>query len=249
MPDYKVYKPTTQELETISKFSLICDRMFIENDKITVVNAKIDNKGGVTGIEGLAILELKQPHSFEEKIGFFKISQFLSVIKKMANYEVRIYDKFVYVVDLDNKFKIKMFLTPEETNVIPYTDVMSKFDRGYINPDSTRFSLDWKVINDAVGYQKLLSKKSLYFYSKDGETVSIKIADDFENDRGNMAEIDIVQNIQHNNLEKFKDGGYVRAELNIASLIEDTYEFTILDRAVLLKGLEHDTKYLILAKI
>jgi len=249
MPDYKVYKPTAQELETISKFSLICDRMFIEPDKITVVNGKTDNKGGLTGIEGLACLELQHPHNFEEKIGFFSISQFLSVIKNMTNYEVRIFDKYVYIVDLDNKFKIKMFLTPEQTNLIPYTDVMGKFDRGYVNADSTRFSLDWKVINDAVSYQKLLKMKSLFFYSKDGETISIKIANDFENDDANMVEMDIDQNIEFNNLQKFKDGGFVRVELNISTLVEDTYEFTILERAVLLKGLEHNTKYLILAKL
>ena len=249
MPDYKVYKPTEQELDTISKFSLICDRMYIENDRITVVNGKMDNKGVLGGIEGLACLELRQPHNFEEKIGFFSISQFLSVIKKMTNYEVRIYDKYVYIVDLDNKFKIKMFLTPEQTNLIPYTDVISKFDRGYANEDSTRFSLDWNVINDAVGYQKLLKKKSIFFYSKDGESVNIKIADDFESGDANMAEIDIEQNIQFNNLKKFKDGGFVRIDLNIGTLVEDTYEFTILDRAILLKGLEHNTKYLILAKL
>lgn len=247
--EYKIYKPTEQEIQTLEKFSIISDKMYIEPDRISVIDGKPDNKGDANNIKKLAVFNIEKPHNFENKIGFVSISQFLSVISSIKNYEIRIYDKYVLVIDLTNNFKIQMFLTPEDAYMIPYTDVLGKFERAYANPNVTRFSVDWSIIKNCVMYQQLLNKKNLFFYSKNNDSISIKIADMFDSDSSNMAEIDIDSNIAMNESPLFKNGGFMKIELNIKTLIEDTYEVTILEKAILLSGAKHGTKYMILAQL
>jgi len=239
------YKPTEKEILILDKFSCINEKMFIESDRISVIDGKIDNSGNISSISKMAFVKLDNPHNFDKKIGFFNIKKLLQLLKTIKNYDLKIYDTYVDVIDLDNKFTIKIYLTPEEKNLIPCVDSESKFNKIYTMADSARFSIDWSVMTNLIKNQKILNKKYIYVYSKKDNSISVKVADDFTAN-SDSAEIEINGNIEFINLNAMKNGKFIRFELNIEMFVEDTYEITVLEKAILFKGLNSGVKYMIL---
>jgi hypothetical protein len=247
--DYKVYKPTKQEIDVLTKFAKINDCMYIEPDKICSILGTMDkNTGTLKSLDRIAAFELTTAHNFESKIGMYSINEFLGIIKTMDSYEIRIYETYLLIIDLDKKIKIQMFTIPEDAKLVPYTDVIGKFDRGYAKTDIIRFSMSWDMLKEVSKYQKILKSNGIWFYKK-GDDLAIRISNEFTSTHSNMAEIEITDNKSDIVGDFFKNGGHTKMNFDLDILIEDTYEFTIMDKIVLMKGLEKNAKYLFTAQI
>jgi hypothetical protein len=178
----------------------------------------------------------------------YSINEFLGIIKTMDSYEIRIYETYLLIIDLDKKIKIQMFTIPEDAKLVPYTDVIGKFDRGYAKTDIIRFSMSWDMLKEVSKYQKILKSNGIWFYKK-GDDLAIRISNEFTSTHSNMAEIEITDNKSDIVGDFFKNGGHTKMNFDLDILIEDTYEFTIMDKIVLMKGLEKNAKYLFTAQI
>mgnify|MGYP001769304436 CR=1 FL=1 len=250
MVDYQIYKPSEDEIETLKKFSLLAsnselksDPMYIESDRITVVSGQM-KMGKLNAMSSCACVKLATPHSFDKKFGIGSISEFLNIIDMLKNYEIRIYDKFLHIIDKDKNFKIQMILTPEEENLIPYTDVIGKVERGLMIKECLKFRVDWDTLSSLVKIQKKLKKNYLFFSENEAGNVVLKCANEYENKGENSVEIELVSNVMEKNLQVTKNGNYVTFELNIDTLIKDTYEISVFEKITIFSGLDKKHQYI-----
>lgn len=248
--DYKIYKPSEAELETLKKFSLLAsnselksDPMYIEPDRLTVVRGQM-KAGKLNAMNACACVKLDTPHGFENKFGIGSISEFLNIIDMLKNYEIRVYEKFLWIIDKDKNFKIQMILTPEEENLIPYTDVLGKVDRGLLIPDRLRFRVEWDTLSSLVKIQKKLKKSFVFFSENETGNVVLKCANEYENKGENSVEIELSANVIDKNLAIVKNGNYITFELNIDALIPDTYEISVFEKITIFVGLDKKHQYI-----
>jgi hypothetical protein len=240
------------EIETLKKFSKINDKLYIEPDRITVIN------GGRIGAvdvptSKLAGVELKNKHSFERKIGINSVTEFLKIIDMMSdNVEIQLFDKYIRVVDVNKKIKVEMNLTDSFKNIIPEIDILTKLQNSLKKEPCTRFVLDWNTIESIFKAQVAIysaSKKSyLFFHSEDDKTINLKIGSTFSKSIETSASFEFKTNIKSNDLEVLRDG-YVRIDMSKDILVKDTYEITILDKAVVFKSMTDNIIYLILSSM
>jgi len=246
MDHYEIYNPSKEELETLKKFSTIRDMLFIENDRISIVDGKMDQSKKLNGMTVCAVKKLDKPYSFEKKIGLRSVSDFLKIVndKNVDKVEIRVYETHLLVVDKEKKIKVKIMLSPEDSGVIPFTDVEGKIERGFNMPNKLTFRVDWSVLSDLSTLQQKLKKKFFFISEKDNGAVILKIGDNFSTETEDCAEIEIEGNITDNTLDKVKHGGYSKFELVLDNFVEDTYEITINERLVIFKGQERKHNYL-----
>lgn len=231
------------EIDKISKFASINPKMYLYPDRIQVINGTMDG-GKNRDKTKSAVYMLENPYNFEEKIGFIEINNLLSTVKLFKEHVIDVYEKYVIVRNLENTVKIKLWLTPETLELIPVGDVESGYQKATQIENSTHFIMGWDLIKRINDIKTSLNKDFCFVNIQNGK-INIKIDNEFEENSNDVANITIDEDsIEKDSLKSLKDGDYIKWKFDMTSFVEDNYRVIMLERALVLCGLNSKVKYI-----
>jgi len=231
-----------EELDKISKFSSINPKMYLYPDRIQVINGTM-NAGKNVNKTKSAVFMLDTPYKFEDKLGFLDVNNLMSVVKLFSDHVIEVYEKYVIVRNLEGSVKIKMWLVPESMELIPIGDVESGYQKGTAIDNATVFVLSWEQLKKITEIKTTINKGFVFLTGTKG-SINIKIDDEFEESSNDHANMVITDNIEKEKLSTFKDGGHVKWVFDLTPMVEDNYRVTILEKAIIMFGLNSKVKYI-----
>lgn len=235
-----------EEIEKIAKFSSINPKMFLYPDRIQVINGTM-NAGKNVNKTRSAVYMLDTPYKFEGKIGFLDINNLISVTRLFSDHIIEVNEKFVIVKNLEGTTKIKLWLVPDDMEIIPVGDVESGYQKAIGIDNSTVFVMSWDQLKKITEIKTTLGR-DFVFISKNKDNILFKIDNEYEESSTDSGSFEIKDNIEKQNLTTLNNGEHIKWSFDLTPLVEDNYRITLLEKAIIMFGLNTKVKYIFAAE-